>query len=62
MSEQPSYLGVATADWVAVLKSSDSLERVRADLIAVDGDPIANIAALRSVKFVMKDGVTFVRP
>ena len=27
MSEQPSYLGVATADWVAALKSSDSLER-----------------------------------
>ena len=25
--EQPSYLGVATADWVAALKSSDPLER-----------------------------------
>src|SRR4029077_8532208 len=27
MSAQPSYLGVATAGWVAALKSSDSLER-----------------------------------
>jgi hypothetical protein len=27
MSGQPSYLGVATAGWVAALKSSDSLER-----------------------------------
>jgi hypothetical protein len=27
MSRQPSYLGVATASWVAALKSSDSLER-----------------------------------
>ena len=27
MSRQPSYLGVATAGWVAALKSSDSLER-----------------------------------
>ena len=27
MSRQPSYLGVATAGWVAALTSSDSLER-----------------------------------
>src|SRR5271155_4946573 len=27
MVGQPSYLGVATGDWVAALKSSDSLER-----------------------------------
>ena len=27
MSRQPLYLGVATAGWVAALKSSDSLER-----------------------------------
>jgi HEAT repeat protein len=27
MFEQPSYLGVATADWVAALKSGDPLER-----------------------------------
>ena len=31
-----------------------------ADLIAVDGNPIDNPAALRNVKFVMKEGKVFV--
>jgi len=30
-----------------------------ADIIAVQGDPLANVDALKSVKFVMKDGNVF---
>jgi imidazolonepropionase-like amidohydrolase len=30
-----------------------------ADLIAVEGDPVANIDALKQVRFVMKGGVVF---
>ena len=28
-----------------------------ADIIAVDGDPIQDVSVLKSVRFVMKDGV-----
>jgi imidazolonepropionase-like amidohydrolase len=33
-----------------------------ADIVAVEGDPLANIAALDAVTFVMKGGVVIRRP
>ncbi len=30
-----------------------------ADVVAVEGDPLANVEALKTVKFVMKDGAVF---
>ena len=33
-----------------------------ADIIAVDGDPSSDIAAMSRVAFVMKDGVVYKKP
>jgi imidazolonepropionase-like amidohydrolase len=53
----------ATAVNARILRMEDKLGRIRAgllaDMIAVNGDPTLNIAAVRSVAFVMKDGAVY---
>jgi imidazolonepropionase-like amidohydrolase len=57
-------LRAATADAARVLGREKDLGRVAAgftaDLVAVDGDPLADISALRRVRLVMKEGAVFV--
>jgi imidazolonepropionase-like amidohydrolase len=56
----------ATARAAELLDRAAELGRVApgayADLVAVGSDPLANIAALKNVSFVMKDGVVFKSP
>jgi imidazolonepropionase-like amidohydrolase len=59
-------LAAATAIDARILRREADLGRVRvrmlADLVAVSGDPSADIAAIEHVVFVMKDGVVYRRP
>ena len=56
-------LVAATSGNATYFRQAERIGRVKqglfADLIAVDGDPSANLKALRQVKFVMKGGKIF---
>ena len=56
-------LRAATSTNARLLHMEDRVGRVApglwADLIGVEGDPLADISALRRVKFVMKGGVVY---
>ncbi|HWI57867.1 MAG TPA: amidohydrolase family protein, partial [Bacillota bacterium] len=59
-------LQAATLVNAKILRMEDKLGSLRpkrlADIIAVAGDPTANIQAVRDVRFVMKDGVIYKTP
>jgi imidazolonepropionase-like amidohydrolase len=51
---------VNAADLLGISAEAGSLEPgKRADLIAVAGDPLADVTVLKQVAFVMKDGRVF---
>ena len=56
----------ATLNAAQLLDQSNRLGSVEtgfaADLVAVEGDPLRDIALLQQVKFVMKDGVVYKKP
>ena len=60
MFEQSSYLGVATADWIAALKSSDPLERrLAAHALGEIGRTARE--AVPALTEALRDPVSFVR-
>ena len=60
MVGQPSYLGVATGNWVAALKTSDSLERRLAAHALAESGPAAREAVPALIE-ALRDPESFVR-
>lgn len=54
------YAGRYVADKAAI--DGHYPPTVRADIVAVPGDPVADMAVVTKVDFVMKDGVVYRRP
>jgi imidazolonepropionase-like amidohydrolase len=56
----------ATSTAARVLRMENQIGQIKqglfADLVAFDGDPTKDVSALRRVKFVMKNGKTYVAP
>jgi imidazolonepropionase-like amidohydrolase len=54
---------VNAADLLGIADQVGSIEPGKsADLIAVQGDPLADVTVLKKVSFVMKDGRVVTRP
>ena len=51
---------VHAADLLGATDRLGAIEKGKlADIIAVEGDPVADIKAMGKVKFIMKDGVVY---
>ncbi|MGC7532492.1 amidohydrolase family protein, partial [Pandoraea pneumonica] len=62
----PAQVAIAaTSGNAAMFGMADRIGAVKpgmlADLIAVEGNPLASVGALRKVRFVMKDGAIYER-